>query len=148
MPYIYPESTRFPGSRLSGDCVDLIKGLVPGLIGHSTQSWKQGANLMEARNEGRVFPRGTAIATFENGRYPQKCSANYDATRFSCKHAALLLRVDPSGIWVMDQYKGAPDRMFIAERLIKVPPSWEQKFKDGTWRNAGNNALAYYVIER
>ena len=76
MPYIYPgvDSLLKQPFIKDGDCVDLIKALVPGLIGKSTTSWKQG------------------------------------------------------------------------ERLIRVPPPREQKFADGTWRDAGNNALAYYVI--
>lgn len=150
MPYIYTEVDlllRKPFVN-DGDCVDLIKELVPGLRRVSTQAWKQGANLMEARMAGKVFPRGTAIATFENGRYPQRCSGNYNGTGQSCRHAALLLRVDPSGIWVMDQYRGDPGRSFIEKRLIAVPPPRLQKFADGTWRNAGNNANAYYVIEK
>ena len=148
MPYIYPgvDSLLKQPFIKDGDCVDLIKALVPGLIGKSTTSWKQGENLMEARRAGKTVPRGTAVATFENGRYPQKCSGNYNGTRQSCRHAALLLRVDPSGIWVMDQYKGDNNRLFIFHRLIRLPPPREQKFADGTWRDAGNNALAYYVI--
>lgn len=116
MPYIYPEVDTLLKQPFikEGDCVDLIKALVPGLIGKSTTSWKQGENVMEARRAGKVFPRGTAIATFEHGRFPQKCGPNYDGTRMSCKHAALLLRADPSGLWVMDQYKGDKNRLFIS----------------------------------
>ena len=125
MPYIYPgvDSLLKQAFIKDGDCVDLIKALVPGLIGRSTTSWKQGENLMEARRAGKTISRGTAIATFENGRYPQKCSGNYNGTRQSCNN-----------------------RLFIFHRLIRVPPPREQKFADGTWRDAGNNALAYYVI--
>lgn len=104
--------------------------------------------MLEARTAGRVFPRGTAIATFERGRFPAKCSANYESTRLSCKHAALLLRVDEGGIWVMDQCKGDQGRQFISRRRIGIPPPGKQKFQDGSYRNAGNNALAYFVIER
>jgi len=86
----------------------------------------------------KVMP-GTAIATFVNGRYPRKDGNN---------HAAIVISVMPSGIWVMDQYSGDEDRKYIAMRLIRVPPPREQKNADGSFRRPSNNALAFFVIER
>ena len=94
MPYSYPAVDALFEQPLigSGTCVDLIKQLVPGLIGKPTTAWKEGISVMEAYKSGRSIPRGTAIATFENGRYRQSCPTGYFG---SCHHAALLLRVMP-----------------------------------------------------
>lgn len=41
----------------SGECVDLIKALVPGLIGVSTQVWRKGAAVKDTPG----LARGTAM---------------------------------------------------------------------------------------
>jgi hypothetical protein len=119
-----------------GECVDLIKEYVPGLKGKSTTTWRAGAWVMEAGNKIR---RGTAIATFDkNGRFPQRSTG---------QHAALVLSVMASGIWVVDQWKGDPTKLKISKRLIRIPPPHRQRNADGTFPNASNNALAFRVIE-
>ncbi len=147
MPYIYPEVDTLINKPLigTGTCVDLIKALVPGLKGKSTVAWKQGVNVMEAFKAGKSFPRGTAIATFDRGRFPKRCETGYQG---SCHHAALLLKVMPSGIWIMDQYNTDDKRMFIATRFMRIPAPRTEKLGDGRYRNAGNNPLAFYVIEQ
>ena len=119
MPHMYMEVDKLKNQPRVGSstCVDIIKLLVPGLIGRSTQTWKEGANVMEAFKAGRSIPRGTAIATFENGRYPQRCQTGYEG---SCHHAALLLSVMPGGIWILDQYI-AKERPNMQMRFIRVP---------------------------
>ena len=96
MNFIYADVDKLLGKPLlgSGTCVDLVKRLVPGLKQGSTATWKVGDNVMDAYKAGKTIPRGTAIATFENGRYPQSCPINYDG---SCHHAALLLGVRMEG---------------------------------------------------
>jgi hypothetical protein len=147
MPYIYTEVEKLLNVPLvgSGTCVDLIKQLVPGLIGKPTAAWRAGANVIDTFRAGRSLPQGTAIATFEKGRYVQSCPVNYEG---SCHHAALLLRTLPGGIWVMDQYTGVANRQFVSRRFIRIPVPREQRLADGSYRNAGNNALAFAVIER
>jgi hypothetical protein len=147
MPYSYSEVDQLLNKPLvgSGSCVDLIKRLVPGLAGKPTTVWKEGLNVMDAYKAGKILPRGTAIATFEKGRYLQNCATNYIG---SCHHAALLLQVMSGGIWVMDQFTGVENRQFVTRRFIRVPMPRQQKFADGAYRDAGNNALAFSVIEQ
>jgi hypothetical protein len=99
--------------------------------------------LLEALKAGKTCPRGTAIATFINGRYPQVDRPGERSSR----HAALLLEVQEGGIWVMDQYPGDPSRPYITKRFIHIPPPREQRHEDGTLKNPGNSALAFHVIE-
>lgn len=117
----------------SGEWVDLIKEYVPGLKGKSTSTWRAGASVMEA---GSTIRRGTAIATFDkDGRFPRGDSG---------QHAALVLRVMASGIWVADRWRSKSN---ISKRLIRIPPPHRQRNPDGSFPNASNNALAFRVIE-
>ena len=137
MPHVYREVDSLWHKPLagSGTCVDLIKTYVPGLIGKSTLSWRAGVNVMDSQT---TIERGTAIATFEKGRYPRRSHDN---------HAAIVLSVIPAGICVMDQWAGDQTRPWIEKRLIRVPPRWEQQNKDGSVKHPSNNALAFYVIQ-
>jgi len=120
----------------TGECVDLIKEYVPGLQGKSTSTWRPGAWVMETPN----IEKGTAIATFDpDGTFPKKNTG---------QHAALVLRVVGSGIWVVDQWARDPVlRPTIGPRLIRIPPLGMQRNKDGSFINRSNNALAFRVIE-
>jgi len=60
----------------SGECVDLLK--ICAKVSH-TQYWQEGNQVW-----GNKIPTGTAIATFENGRYPNR----------SGYHAALYVSQD------------------------------------------------------
>ena len=139
MPFVYREVEQLWHKPLagSGTCVDIIKEYVPGLMGLPTTAWKAGVNAMEAGSS--KIARGTAIATFENGRYPGRDHDN---------HAAIVLKVMGSGIWVMDQWKGDKNRPYIERRLIRIPPPHKQRRADGTFMTPSDNALAFYVIER
>jgi len=139
MPYVYQDVDTLrkhdPPLPAVGDgsCVALIKYYVPGLKGTPTSVWRAGGNVLEL---GSKVTRGTAIATFVNGRYPNKSHGN---------HAAIVLRVMPSGIWVVDQWKGKEG---ITARLIRIPPPHQQYNQDGTFKRPSDNALAFYVIEK
>ncbi|MCG2585821.1 BPSL0067 family protein [Massilia sp. TS11] len=78
------------------------------------------------------------MATFENGRYPNRSRGN---------HAAIVVSVIGSGIWVVDQWT-AENRPNIGLRLIKVPPRWKQRNADGSLARPSDNALASHVIEK
>lgn len=145
MPHVYAAVDTISGKPRvgSGTCVDIVKMLVPGLLGKPTSAWKEGVSVMEAHRAGKPILRGTAIATFKNGRYPQSCSPGYQG---SCHHAALVMSVQNGGIWVLDQYTD-PKRPNMTPRFIRIPPPSERTLPDGSWRNAGNNALAFSVIE-
>ena len=118
----------------SGECVDLIKEYVRSLRSRSTATWRAGDWIMEA---GTSIRKGTAIATFDkDGRYPQQRTG---------QHAALVVRVMGSGIWVVDQWRNNGGK--ITKRLIRIPPPGQQRNADGSFANASNNALAFRVIE-
>jgi hypothetical protein len=68
-----------------GDCVELIKGTVPGLEGLPTAMWRPGARVLDTT----ALRPGTAIATFVDGRYPRHPSG---------QHAALFLAYAGSAI--------------------------------------------------
>jgi hypothetical protein len=138
MPFVYSDVDSLktippPPAVGDGNCVDIIKYYVPGLKGVPTSAWRAGANVLELGNK---VERGTAIATFVGGRYPNKPHGN---------HAAIVLKVMSSGIWVLDQWKGKEG---ITVRLIPIPSPRKQYNRDGSFMNPSDNALAFYVIER
>jgi hypothetical protein len=115
----------------SGECVDIIKALVPGLIGISTINWKEGAMVKDSPD----LARGTAIATFTDGRFPRANTG---------QHAAIFVRHAGSGFWVVDQYKNSGTVRF---RHMEVPREYRQ-LPDGTWPHPSRNPYAFAVIER
>jgi hypothetical protein len=134
MSFVYPAVDELVDKPLLGDgeCIQIVKMKVPGLIGISTRNWVKGESVMDSPN----LRRGTAIATFgPDGRYP---------TANSGQHAALFLKHAGSGIWVMDMWR---TRGKITKRFISIPRNREPR-PDGTWPDASNNALAFSVIER
>jgi hypothetical protein len=92
-----------------------------------------GGNVLEL---GDKVKRGTAIATFVNGRYPNSAHGN---------HAAIVLKVMTSGIGVVDQWQS---KGIISARLISIPPPRQQYNRDGSFMRPSDNALAFYVIEQ
>ena len=139
MPYVYPDvgeldkEPPFLPAVGDGGCVAIIKYYVPGLKGVPTSAWRAGGNALELGDKAK---RGTAIATFVNGRYPNSPHGN---------HAAIVLKVMKSGIWVVDQWKA---KNVISARLISIPPPRQQYNRDGSFMRPSDNALAFYVIER
>jgi hypothetical protein len=102
----------------NGQCVALVEKFA-----HtpSTHSWKPGPLV-----RGNFWlPRGTAIATFRHGRYPNLAHGY--------SHAAIYLRQDAFGIWVLDQWRGQP----VHERHIPFTHST---------RHVSNNSNAFSVI--
>lgn len=133
MPYVYKEVTALQGHAPvgNGDCVALAKDLTPGLKGFPTSAWRAGAAVTGSTN----LARGTAIATFERGRYPNKTTGN---------HAAFFLAYGGKGIWVMDQWKNDPiNKPGVSRRYIPLGLTK----KDGSIREPSNAAQAFYVIE-
>jgi hypothetical protein len=131
MPFVYRDVDTLQSKPLvgNGECVTLVKEKAPQLKGCPSSMWKQGASVMESPD----LARGTAIATFVDGKYPNKPSGN---------HAAFFLKHAGAGIWVMDQWKTNPKRG-VAKRRI---PS-RGKNADGSFRDPSNNADAFSVIE-
>ena len=134
MGFVLHDAASWIGKPQVGDkeCVALIKILVPGLMQIGTINWKEGAAVKGSPG----LARGTAIATFVKGRYPQSGSTG--------KHACIFLAHSGAGIWVLDQYTRSET---IIRRHIGIPRDHKQR-DDGTWPNASNNALSFSVIER
>jgi hypothetical protein len=128
MSYIYEDVDSLQGKKTigDGDCVTLIKEFTDRLQGWPTSRWKPGARVVDLRN----LKRGTAIATFVDGKYPNHKNGN---------HAAFFLQHGGAGFWVMDQWRS---KLHIEKRYIARKPE-----KDGALTDPSNNALAFYVIE-
>jgi hypothetical protein len=90
-----------------------------------TKYWKPGIRIKDAK-PGDIHP-GTAIATFENGKYPTVGS----------RHAAIYLSHTSVSIRVLDQWKDT--RTTVDERHIGFNRSRHTK--------GSNDGNLYYVIE-
>ncbi|MFP5393724.1 MAG: BPSL0067 family protein [Gammaproteobacteria bacterium] len=132
MPYRHPDPESLIEKPVfgKGECVDLIKATVPGLIGISTRSWREGENVLASK----TIKRGTAIATFINGKFPHADTG---------QHAAIFLSKSGSTIWVIEQWRGLKQ---VQKRRISFPVHAERR-ADGSYPNASNNAFAFSVIE-
>jgi hypothetical protein len=75
----------------SGQCVALVQHWAGA---PSTSTWTQG---IKVKGNGHLIAKGTVIATFVDGHYPNHASGN---------HAAIFLSEDANGIRVMDQWSG------------------------------------------
>ncbi len=87
----------------------------------ATSAWKEGKKV-----RGNDILIGTAIATFVDGKNPNKPTGN---------HAAIYDGQDKDGIWVWDQWKGQP----VRRRHIR--------FKGGKG-SPSNDGDAFSIIER
>jgi hypothetical protein len=77
--------------------------------------------------------KGTAIATFVDGRYPNNGHGN---------HAAFFVKAFAKGIWIMDQWKNEK-KTTISLRFVGSLG----KNKQGQFIRPSDNAEAYSVIE-
>jgi len=100
-----------------GHCVSLIKRCSGA---PDTSEWHPGERVLNSSQ----LPYGTIIATFKNGRYPNR--RGY--------HAAVYIKHDKQGIWVWDQWVGKP----VHKRLIRT------RFDNA---DNSNTAQAYRVVK-
>ncbi len=128
MSYVYPKAADLTGQPVVGthQCVALVQEYAGAPI---TSTWRQG----EAVLGNITLKSGTAIATFVNGRYPNRAHGN---------HAALYVRQASNGIIVADQWK-ADNKTEISVRLIRSLG----KDKRGNFIQPSDNADAFFVIE-
>jgi hypothetical protein len=133
MPHVYKAANELNGHALvgTGDCVELIKAFAPGLQGRPTSAWREGERVVDVA---RKLEPGTAIATFENGKFPHRAHG---------QHAAFFLQSAGAGIWVMDQWRGDKLKPTVSLRHIER----RGKTKDGKWKDPSNNAEAFSVIK-
>ena len=128
MPYIYVRVDDLENHEKVGtkQCVALIQAFTDAGM---TASWRQGAAVLG----NKAMLKGTAIATFIRGRYPNQAHGN---------HAAFFLRHGPNGFWVMDQWAD-PRKLSISSRYIRS----KGKTQDGGFDRASDNADAFSIIE-
>lgn len=128
MSYTYSKVDGLEGAPLVGShqCVALVQHYAKA---PTTTAWQQGAHVLDSKD----LKKGTAIATFVNGRYPRPPHGN---------HAALFLAHASNGIWIMDQWKNEKKTQ-ISSRFI---PS-RGKTKSGAYIRPSDNADAFFVIE-
>lgn len=129
MSYIYSkvdelENTEKVGSK---QCVALIAHYA-----HTPNFsiWHEGKSVIG----NLLIIKGTAIATFVDGKYPNNNTGN---------HAAFYISQDATGIWVMDQWKDDITKPKVSKRYLRK----RGKDKKGKYINSSNNADAYSVID-
>ena len=130
MPYTYPDARLLHGKEKVGDkqCVTLVQHFTKA---PPSSTWQEGATVIG----NKALLAGTAIATFEDGKYPNKKTGN---------HAALYLYQVSDGIYVVDQSPGDPfQKPGISQRYIPRLG----KDKAGRFINPSNNADAFSVIK-
>lgn len=129
MSYVYSKVDELDQSDLVGShqCVALIQHYAKA---PHTSTWKEG----KAVKGNLMIQKGTAMATFVNGKYPNQAHDN---------HAALYVSQDAGGIWVIDQWKGDPKKPKASKRYLLSKGKW----KDGKYIDPSNNADAFSIIE-
>lgn len=126
MTYVYADAEKLEKLPTVGtkQCVALIKHYAKAL---PSSLWKEGDTVRDKP----ALKKGTAIATFVNGKYPNNGTGN---------HAALYLSQDLSGIWVIDQWSKSGT---IQKRKL----TFKGKDKAGKFIDPSNNGDAFSVIE-
>lgn len=129
MPYVFSKVDDLKGKNKVGSkqCVALLQYYAKL---HQTALWKEGRPVMGDIS----ILKGTAIATFVNGKYPNLRTGN---------HAAFYISQDAGGILVMDQW--ADDDLKPSISLRYLPR--KGKLAKGGYAFPSNNADAYSVIE-
>ncbi|MBI2803454.1 MAG: BPSL0067 family protein [Planctomycetes bacterium] len=121
MSYVAANPEAYEGKKVgSGQCVAYVQiaANAPG-----TGTWKEGIKVIGSQPG--TIAKGTVIATFVNGHYPNLSTGN---------HAAIYLSHDSAGIKVLDQWSGHP----VTPRLISP---------HGGQGSASNDADAFSVVE-
>ena len=128
MAYVCEDTEALEGAPVMGShqCVVLVQRKAGAPV---TSAWRAGV----AVKDNLTLRKGTAIATFVDGRYPNHAHGN---------HAALYLSQDAAGILVMDQWKSA-NKLTVSKRTLY----FKGKDKLGRYPNASQNADAFSVIE-
>lgn len=126
MAYVYDKAEELAGKTPVGtkQCVALVKEYAGA---PQTSLWKEGARV----KGDKTLKKGTAIATFVDGKYQNRSTGN---------HAALYLSQDAAGIWVIDQWS-------TSGTIRKRQLSFRGTKPDGTYVNPSNNGDAFSVIE-
>ena len=126
MPYILKNPETYVGkayknNRGNTECVEFIRQT---LGVSNTAVWVEGKKVTKGDHS---IAKGTAIATFVKGKYPQEGSTG--------KHAAIYLDQSEIGIKVLDQWRAQGK---VLQRTIKFEP---------TSSSLSNDGKAFSVIE-
>lgn len=129
MPYVYTNVDTLQGRPKvrNKQCVALVQHYsnLP-----KADTWKEGKAVLGNKD----IVKGTAIATFIDGRYPNLPRGN---------HAAYYISQDAMGIVVMDQWADDEKKPAVSRRPLQK----KGKLPNGKWNDIVNNAEAYSVIE-
>lgn len=129
MSYVYPDVENLDQTPLVGSkqCAVLVQHYAKAPV---TTAWTEGDKVLG----NLTLPKGTAIATFVNGKYPNGQHGN---------HAAFYVGQNAGGIWVVDQWAGDPKKPLVSKRYVIA----KGKLKSGSYVDPSNNADAFSVIE-
>lgn len=129
-PFVYTKVDDLEGKdKVSKEsCASLVQWFTKAPA-DAKETWKEGVKV---KGNGATIVKGTAVATFVNGRYPRTLHN---------KHAALYLYQEDSGVWVMDQWEG-DGKPKISKRLMRYLGTND----DGTYKDPSNNGDALSVI--
>ncbi|MDN2658224.1 BPSL0067 family protein [Neptunomonas phycophila] len=124
--FVYTKVKSLEGKPkvFGGQCAGLVQWYTK--VGKA-DTWREG---IQVRGNASEIVSGTAVATFENGVYPNRSHGN---------HAALYISQDSQGIWVMDQWTSKPS---ISKRKML----FRGKNSDGSFVDPSNNGDALSVI--
>jgi hypothetical protein len=130
MPYVLTNADAYKGrafanSKGSTECVEFVKQAAGT---PASALWREGVRIKKlSASEQDTIARGTAIATFVQGKYPQ--------TGNTGMHAAIYLGQNADGIVVLDQWRAQGK---VLQRTIPWAPR-----KPGL----SNDGSAFSVIE-
>ena len=130
-PFVYAKVDDLQGKDKvgSGACAVLVQWYTKAPA-DAKETWREG---LVVRGNGSKIPKGTAVATFVNGRYPRTVHH---------KHAALYVAQDALGVWVMDQWGDDPSKPKISKRHMR----FQGTGPDGKFIDPSNNGDALSVI--
>ena len=125
-PFVYTKVDSLEGKPkvFRGSCAGLVQWYTR--VGLA-RTWREG---IKVKGNGSKIRKGTAVATFVNGRYPNKPFDN---------HAALYISQNARGVYVMDQWKSKPT---IGKRLMR----FKGKDSNGAFVDPSNNGSALSII--
>jgi hypothetical protein len=111
----------------NGNCPLLIQNVLPN-IGQA-KTWKEGPQVVA----NHTIRKGTAIATFVNGVYPNTNTGN---------HVAFFVEHSPhGGIVIIEQFSGLTH---IQRRTLRR----KGQFDNGNYVDPSNNADAFSIIRK
>ncbi len=112
------EKKPYVNGKGNAECVEFIR---QSLDAPHTAKWREGEKIRKLTpGEPDLVARGTAIAAFVNGEYPQAGSTG--------KHAAIYLGQNAEGIQVLDQWR---DKGHVEKRTIYWAPRRPGLSNDG-----------------